>query len=51
MLMSVKVMSRRFLRVPVLRSGFLPGGVIGNTRVFDTRIPGSSPGRVSWKKS
>ena len=25
----------------------LPGGVIGNTRVFGTRIPGSSPGRVS----
>ena len=24
----------------------LPGGVIGNTRVFGTRIPGSSPGRV-----
>ena len=24
----------------------LPRGVIGNTRVFGTRIPGSSPGRV-----
>ncbi len=26
----------------------IPGGVIGNTRVFGTRIPGSSPGRVVW---
>ena len=26
----------------------LPGGVIGNTRVFGTRIPGSSPGRVGF---
>ena len=26
----------------------LPGGVIGNTRGFDPRIPGSSPGRVSF---
>jgi hypothetical protein len=24
----------------------LPGGVIGNTEVFGTSIPGSSPGRV-----
>lgn len=28
----------------------IPDGVIGNTRVFGTRIPGSSPGRVDGIK-
>ena len=33
-------------RAVVIEQKILPGGVIGNTRVFGTRIPGSSPGRV-----
>jgi hypothetical protein len=28
----------------------LPGGVIGNTEVFGTSIPGSSPGRVVGRR-
>ena len=42
------------LREPIywILIGFaLPGGVIGNTRGFDPRIPGSSPGRVSVQRT
>ena len=37
-------------KVPIpqcLQSLWLPGGVIGNTRDFGSRIPGSNPGRVA----
>jgi hypothetical protein len=41
-----RVTSNRKWKIENIKRKMLPGGVIGNTEVFGTSIPGSSPGRV-----